>query len=150
MVDSLSLDLSLLARHSLSARSGSRRKNLCKGSPWFQVYLGSPTALTNSHAPLDSLETVLSLLGFTVVVLGLVPLSLLWSGSSPSVDAKEVPRLNEFLALPPSGGLTTPTPETTHREALAGRWSTPRLQLASTKRGSYLTSTRTGFRPFPA
>ena len=30
------------------------------------------------------------------MVLGLVPLSLLWSGSSPSVDAKEVPRLNDF------------------------------------------------------
>ena len=45
MVDSLSLDLSLLG--TLSARSGSRHKNLCRGSPWFQVHLGSPTALTN-------------------------------------------------------------------------------------------------------
>ena len=147
MVDSLSVDLSLLG--TLSAHSGSRRKNLCRGSPWFQVYLGSPTALTNWHSSQLS-GTALSLSGLTVMVLGLVPLLLLWSGSSPSVDTKEVPRLNEFLALPPSGGLATPTQETTHREALVGCWNTPQLQLASAKRGSYLTSTRTGFRPFPA
>ena len=30
------------------------------------------------------------------MVLGLVPLSLLWSDPNPSVDAKEVPRLNDF------------------------------------------------------
>ena len=94
MVDS-SLLVSLGSAHSLSIRFGSRCKNLCKGSPWFQVYLGSPTALTNWRSPLFS-GTVLSLSGLTVVVLGLVPLSLLWSGSSPSIDAKEVPRLNDF------------------------------------------------------
>ena len=81
--------------------------------------------------------------------LGLVPLKLLWSGSSPSVDAKDAPMLNEFLALTPSGGLATPTQETTDREAVAGRWNTPWLQHASTKKGSYLTSTHTGFRLFP-
>ena len=147
MVDP-SLDLSRLSTLSLSlwltTQKFVQRFPLGSGIPGFPY-------CTNELALLSALwNCPLSLSGLTVVDLGLVPLSLLWSGSSPSVDAKEVPRLNEFLALPPSGGLATPTRETTHHEALAGRWNTPRLQLASTKRGSYLTSTRTGFRPFPA
>ena len=68
--------------------------------------------------------------------LGLVPLLLLWSDPSPSVDAKEVPRLHRFLALTPSGGLTTPTWETTHCKALASHWNTPQLQHTFIKRGS--------------
>ena len=61
MVES-SLALSLSQLVSLSARSGSWHKNLCKGSPWFQVYLGSPTAVMNQHAPLLSLELSLGVL----------------------------------------------------------------------------------------
>ena len=72
MVDSLSLDLSLLG--TLSARSGSRRKNLCRGSPWFQVHLGSPTVLTNSHAPLGTLELSSLSLGAHCRGLGAGPL----------------------------------------------------------------------------
>ena len=136
--------LSISLGSSLSVCSSSWRKNLCRGSPWFHVYLGSPTALTNWHTPLLSRTVSLSLR----VDLGLIPLKLLCLDPSPSVDAKEVPRLNGFLALTPSGGLATPTRETTHREVLAGHWNTPRLQHTSTKRGSYLTSTRTQFRPF--
>ena len=139
--------LSISLGSSLSICSSSQSKNLCRGSPWFQVYLGSPTALTNSHAPL--LSGSVSLLEPSIVDLGLVILLLLWQNPSPSVVTKEVPKLNEFLALPPSGGIATPTRETTQYEALAGQWKTPRLQHAFIKRGSYLTTTRTGFRPFP-
>ena len=100
----------------------------------FQVILGSPTALTNWRSPLLSLELSLSLLGLTVVVLGLVPLKLLWSDPSPSVDAKEVPRLNDFWlyrllegSRHPPGSLLT-----AKRGKSLGH---PRLQLTSAKGG---------------
>ena len=90
---------------------------------------------TNKLALLAALTgTVLSLSGLTVVDLGLVPLKLLWLGSSPSVDAKEVPRLNEFWlyrllegSQHPPGSLLT---------AKRGRsLGHPRLQLTSAKGG---------------
>ena len=133
MVDFLSRSLS--ARHSLCSLWLSVQK-FVQRFPLVSGILGFPYC-TNELAcsPLLALGTVLSLSGLTVVVLGLVPLSLPWSGSSPSVDAKDVPRLNEFLALPPSGGLATPTREPTHREALRQVARTPRLQLTSAKGG---------------
>ena len=142
----LSRSLSLPARHSfcllwLSTQKFVQRFPLVSSLPGFPYR-------TNEVAHSSPLWNCIWALSW--VDLGLIPLKLLWSGSSPSVDAKDAPRLNEFLALTPFGGLATPTQETTHREALPGRWNTPRLQHASTKRGSYLTSTRTGFRPFPA
>ena len=96
MVES-SLDLSLgsalfLCSLWLTAQKFVQRFPLVSGIPGF-------TYCTNELARSSRLSgTVLSLslTGLTVVVLGLVPLSLLWSGSNPSVDAKEVPRLNDF------------------------------------------------------
>ena len=99
MVDSLSLSLSPSAQHSLcslwlSTQKFVQRFPLVSGIPGFPYCINELAllpALWNCPLSLS-----LFLLGLTVVVLGLVPLSLLWSGSSPSIDAKEVPRLNDF------------------------------------------------------
>ena len=95
MVDSLSLDLSLSALSLcslwLSTQKFVQRFPLVSGIPGFPYRTNELTLLSALSGTVS-----LSLSGLTVMVLGLVPLSLLWSGSSPSVDAKEVPRLNEF------------------------------------------------------
>ena len=62
---------------------------LVSGIPGFPYH-------TNKLALPSALWNCLSLSGLFVVVLGLVPLLLMWSESSPSVDAKDAPRLNDF------------------------------------------------------
>ena len=134
----------------LSVHSSSRCKNLCRGFPLVSSIPGFPYR-TNELALLFSSHgnyLSLSLSGLIVVVLGLVALSLLWSGSSPSIDAKEIPRLNEVLSLPPSGGLATPTREPTHRET---QWVTgkPLLQCTSAKGVPTILTSALAFSRFP-
>ena len=135
----LSLSLSRLVTFCLLrllAQKFVQRFPLISGIPGFPYY-------TNKLAhSLSSLE--LSLFRLSEVDLGLFPLQLLWSDPSPSVDTKDAPRLNEFLALTPFGGLTTPTREPTHRKT---KWVGGRhLALAHLRqRGPHHTIACTGF-----
>ena len=95
LVLSRSLSISLSAQHSLASLWLTAQK-FVQRFPLGSGILGFPYR-TNKLALLSALTgTVLSLSGLTVVDLGLIPLKLLWSDPSPSVDAKEVPRLNDF------------------------------------------------------
>ena len=118
-------------------------RNLWRGSLWLEVYLGIPHYTRVTLCPLSSWSLALPLTGLR----GVAPLVAL--DPSPNVDAKEVPRMNEFLALTPCGGLATPTREATHRETrqVTGK---PPASAHLHQRGPYLTIVRTGFHPFPA
>ena len=105
---------------------------------------------TNELALLSALwNCPLSLSGLTVVDLGLVPLSLLWSGSSPSVDTKEVPRLNEFWLYRLLEGSRHP-PGNLLTARRSGSLGKPPASAHLRQRGPYHTNVRPGFQSFPA
>ena len=101
--------------------------------------MGSPTAL-GSHSPLWNWSPALFGLYRAALPIALDP--------SPSEVAKEVPRMDKFLPLTPSGGPTKPTREVTHYEMrLVTR--KPPASVHLHQRGPYQTTVHTGFRLFP-
>ena len=145
MVDP-SLDLSRLSTLSLSlwltTQKFVQRFPLGSGIPGFPY-------CTNELALLSALwNCPLSLSGLTVMVLGLVPLLLLWSDPSPSVDAKEVPRLNEFWLYRLLEGSRHP-PGNLLTARRSGSLGNPRLQRTSAKGVPTTLTSALAFSRFP-
>ena len=135
MILALSHSLSQLALRCLLKEC----KNLCRGSPWFQVYQRFPYCTRLGLSPLWNDFSLSGLCGAAHPVA---------SSPSPSKVAKVAPRMNKFLALTPFGRLATPTREPIHCET---KWVArkPPALVHLCQRGSYHTIAHIGFQSFP-